>query len=204
MPTSHTATRSHAATATRTRKAPPADAIKLLRADHAEVKKLFAEYDKLAKAEADASEREALALDICNKLTVHAQIEEEIFYPAVRAAIGDDALVDQAEVEHASARELIAEISAMTPADDQFDAKVIVLGKHIDAHVEEEHSKIFPKAKKAKVDLKAVGTRLASRKAKLMEEYHAMARGGEQHEDENADPVGRPPFEHGHRPASRA
>lgn len=180
------------------------DAIEMLKADHIAIKKLFIAFHQLSDRSNTDGERRAVAERICMELTVHGQIEEEIFYPAVRAAIGDDALVDQAEVEHASARELIAEISAMTPVDDQFDAKVIVLGKHIDAHVEEEHGKIFPKAKKAKVDLKAVGARLASRKAKLMEEYHAMASGGEPHEDENADPVGRPPFEHGHRPASRA
>jgi hemerythrin superfamily protein len=180
------------------------DAIEMLKADHIAIKKLFIAFHQLSDRSNTDGERRAVAERICTELTVHGQIEEEIFYPAVRAAIGDDALVDQAEVEHASARELIAEISAMAPTDEQFDAKVIVLGKHIDAHVEEEHSKIFPKAKKAKVDLKAVGTRLASRKAKLMEEYHAMASGGEPHEDENADPVGRPLFEHGHRPASRA
>ena len=179
------------------------DAIEMLKADHIAIKKLFIAFHQLSDRSNTDGERRAVAERICMELTVHGQIEEEIFYPAVRAAIADDALVDQAEVEHASARELIAEISAMTPADEQFNAKVIVLGKHIDAHVDEEHGKIFPKAKKAKVDLKAVGTRLASRKAKLMEDYQAMASGGESHEDESDDPVGRPPFDHGHRPTTR-
>lgn len=180
------------------------DAIEMLKADHIAIKKLFIAFHQLSDRSNTDGERRAVAERICMELTVHGQIEEEIFYPAVRAAIADDALVDQAEVEHASARELIAEISTMTPADGQFDAKVIVLGKHIDAHVEEEHSKIFPKAKKAKVDLKAVGARLASRKAKLMEEYQAMARGNEPHEDEGDDPVGRPPLDLAHHPVSRA
>ncbi|SHN34158.1 hemerythrin domain-containing protein [Rhizobacter sp. OV335] len=168
MPTSHTATRSHAATATRTRKAPPADAIKLLRADHAEVKKLFAEYDKLAKAEADASEREALALDICAKLTVHAQIEEEIFYPACRDVLQDqDDLLDEATVEHASAKDLIAQLQSSSPDDDMYDAKVKVLGEYIDHHVKEEQNELFPKVR-PKLDRKELGEQLQARKDALL------------------------------------
>lgn len=168
MPTSHTATRSHAATAPRTRKAPPADALKLLRADHAEVKKLFAEYEKLAKAEADADEREALALDICNKLTVHAQIEEEIFYPACRDVLQDkDDLIDEATVEHASAKDLIAQLQSSSPDDDMYDAKVKVLGEYIDHHVKEEQNELFPKMR-PKLDLKELGEQLMARKEELL------------------------------------
>ena len=168
MPTSHTATRSHATAATRTRRAPPADAIKLLRADHAEVKKLFAEYDKLAKAEADASEREALALDICNKLTVHAQIEEEIFYPACRDVLQDqDDLLDEATVEHASAKDLIAQLQSSSPDDDMYDAKVKVLGEYIDHHVKEEQNELFPKVR-PKLDRKELGEQMQARKEALL------------------------------------
>jgi len=180
------------------------DAIEMLKADHIAIKKLFIAFHQLSDRSNTEGERRAVAERVCMELTVHAQIEEEIFYPAVRAAIGDDALIDQAEVEHGSARELITEISSMKPGDPQFDAKVLVLGKHIDAHVEEEHSQIFPKAKKAKMDLKSLGARLASRKAKLMEDYQAMLSGGEPPEDENADPVGQPPREHAQHPVTRA
>jgi len=166
MPTSHTATRTHAAT--RTRKAATPDAIKLLRADHTEVKKLFTQYEKLAKAEADAAEREALALDICNKLTVHAQIEEEIFYPACRDALEDqDDLVDEATVEHASAKDLIAQLQSSSPDDDMYDAKVKVLGEYINHHVKEEQNELFPKVR-SRLDLKELGEQLQARKEALM------------------------------------
>lgn len=120
----------------------PADAIKLLKADHKEVKTWFEEYEKL-EAKGD---KQALADKICLALTVHAQIEEEIFYPAARPAVDDDALFDEAEVEHGSAKQLIAEIQAMKAGDRLFDAKVIVLGEYIDHHVEEEEEEMFPDA----------------------------------------------------------
>ncbi|NKI94635.1 hemerythrin domain-containing protein [Rhizobacter sp. SG703] len=164
--TTHTSSRSHAAP--RTRKAPAADAIKLLRADHAEVKKLFAEYEKLAKAEAPADEREALALDICNKLTVHAQIEEEIFYPACRDVLQEkDDLLDEATVEHASAKDLIAQLQSSSPDDDLYDAKVKVLGEYIDHHVKEEQNELFPKVR-PKLDRKDLGEQLQARKDELL------------------------------------
>src|SRR5207344_2725761 len=101
-------------TTTRSTSASAPDAIALLKADHAEVKKCFQSYQKLVDAQADASERQALAEQICLLLTVHATVEEEIFYPAARELLGEDAdLVDEADVEHASAKELIAQIQSM-------------------------------------------------------------------------------------------
>ncbi|HSI48573.1 MAG TPA: hemerythrin domain-containing protein [Ideonella sp.] len=144
------------------------DAITLLRADHAEVKKLFKEYEKLAKAEAPAEDRSSMALSICEMLTVHAQIEEEIFYPAAREVLPEGDLVDEATVEHASAKDLIAQIEAGKPDDALYDAKVKVLGELIDHHVKEEQDEMFPKVKKAGMDTKAVGAQLAARKAELM------------------------------------
>jgi len=171
MPTTQAATRSHAAP--RTRKAPPPDAIKLLRADHTEVKKLFAEYDKLAKAEADASEREALALDICNKLTVHTQIEEELFYPACRDALQDkDDLIDEAAVEHASAKDLIAQLQSSSADDDMYDAKVKVLGEYIDHHVKEEQNELFPKVRPL-IDRRELGEQMLARKQQLLAKVDA-------------------------------
>lgn len=142
----------------------PADAIKLLKADHKEVKTWFKQYEKL---ETDA-DKQALAEQICLALTVHAQIEEEIFYPAARAAIDDGDLFDEAEVEHGTAKQLIAEIQAMKVGDRLFDAKVIVLGEYIDHHVEEEENEMFPEARDSDLDLKALGVQLAARKAELM------------------------------------
>lgn len=144
----------------------PADAIKLLKADHKEVKGYFKQYEAL---EGD-TEKQALADKICLALTVHTQIEEEIYYPAAREAIDDDDLLDEAEVEHASAKQLIAEIKAMKAADRLFDAKVTVLGEYIDHHVEEEEKEMFPESRDSDLDLKALGARMAERKAELMAE----------------------------------
>lgn len=144
--------------------AKPADAIKLLKDDHKEVKGYFKQYEGLE----DDAEKQALADKICLALTVHAQIEEEIYYPATREAIEDDDLLDEAEVEHASAKQLIAEIRAMKAGDRLFDAKVTVLGEYIDHHVEEEENEMFPESRDSDLDLKALGAMLAARKDELM------------------------------------
>lgn len=143
------------------------DAIALLKNDHKEVMTLFKTYEKMHKAEGPAAERSALATEICRMLTVHATIEEEIFYPAVRAAGVDADLLDEAQVEHASAKELIAQIESMDADDALYDAKVTVLGEYVDHHVAEEQDELFPKVRKAKLDLKALGEELQSRKDEL-------------------------------------
>ena len=147
-----------------------ADATTLLAKDHKDVKALFKRYEKMAKAEADGTERQALAEQICQMLTVHATIEEEIFYPAVREADVDEDLLDEAEVEHASAKDLIGQIQSMQPDDDLYDAKVTVLGEYINHHVEEEEGEMFRKARRAKVDLVGLGEQLMERKEQLMGE----------------------------------
>ena len=146
------------------------DATALLIKDHKDVKALFKRYQKLMKAEADGSERQELATRICQMLTVHATIEEEIFYPAVREADVDEDMLDEAEVEHASAKDLIAQIRSMGPDDDLYDAKVTVLGEYIDHHVQEEEGEMFPKARRAKVDMEGLMNRLQERKTALMGE----------------------------------
>jgi hemerythrin superfamily protein len=166
MPTA--STRSTAAKGTRASKAEP-DAIKLLKADHKEVKGLFDEYDKLVKDEADATTRQELASQICAMLTVHATIEEEIFYPAAREALQEDEdLLDEAEVEHACAKDLIAQIEGGSPDEELYDAKVKVLGEYIQHHVDEEEGELFPKVKKSDMDLEALGQELSARKQELM------------------------------------
>jgi hypothetical protein len=144
--------------------AKPADAIKLLKDDHKEVKAWFKEYEDLD----EDADKQALADKICLALTVHTQIEEDIYYPATREAIDDDDLLDEAEVEHASAKQLIAEIQAMKAGDRLFDAKVTVLGEYIDHHVEEEEGEMFPERRDSDLDLKALGIQMAARKQELM------------------------------------
>ncbi len=146
------------------------DAIALLKADHKEVKGLFEEYEQMAEAEAEAEERQTLAEQICDMLTVHATIEEEIFYPAARDSEVDSDLLDEAEVEHASAKDLIAQIKGMSPDDELYDAKVRVLGEYVNHHVEEEETEMFPKCRKAKMDLASLGADLEMRKSSLMGE----------------------------------
>lgn len=144
------------------------DAVTLLIADHKQVKQLFKSYDALVDADADAEEKEALAEQICSMLTVHATLEEEIFYPAARENVEEQDLLDEAEVEHASARDLIAQIQEMQPEEDLFDAKVKVLGEYIAHHVKEEEEELFPKVKRSKLDLPALGGEMAVRKQQLM------------------------------------
>jgi hemerythrin superfamily protein len=171
---SSAATKTTAKKVTAAKKSAPSksapDAIELLTADHREVKALFKAYDKLVKAEAGSDEKQTIALQICTALTAHATAEEEIFYPAAREVLGEDEdLVDEADVEHASAKDLIAQIEAGSPdEDDLYDAKVKVLGEYIDHHVKEEEGEMFPKVRKSDVDLEALGADLAARKAELL------------------------------------
>lgn len=157
---------------TTTKRAEP-DACSLLDTDHRNVKKLFKAYEELAKSKAasSAQKKRELAHEICTELTVHAQIEEEIFYPGLHEAIKETDLLEEAAVEHASAKDLIAQIQEATDIDDKFDAKVTVLGEYIDHHVKEERTQIFVKARAARgLDLIAMREQLAARKEELMAE----------------------------------
>jgi hemerythrin superfamily protein len=144
------------------------DAIAMLMADHKRVKKLFSDFDKL-KEEGSNEDKSAIVEQVCNELKIHTELEEEIFYPAVRKAIDDADLMDEALVEHAGAKDLIAQLEDASPDDDLYDAKVTVLGEQIDHHVKEEEGDMFPKAKKAKVDTAALGATMLKRKMALME-----------------------------------
>jgi len=142
------------------------DAISLLKQDHQEVSALFEKFESAEDEKGD------IAAEVCKLLTVHAQIEEEIFYPAAREALDSDEdgedLLDEAEVEHASAKELIAQIEDADEGDHLFDAKVKVLGEYIKHHVQEEENELFPKVKKAKLDLETLGKQLKARKTELL------------------------------------
>jgi len=149
------------------------DACDLLDTDHRNVKKMFKQYEELmeSRGRTAGQKKKELALQICHELTVHAQIEEEIFYPALRAALKDTDMLAEAEVEHQSAKDLIAQIEGMGEPDEKFDAKVTVLGEYIDHHVKEERNEIFPKARASrKLDLVAMRDELAARKEELMAE----------------------------------
>lgn len=146
------------------------DAIKLLTADHREVKAMFQQYQELVDHDAQAQEKQEIADQICLMLTVHAQIEEELLYPAAKEAIKEPDLVNEANVEHASAKDLIAQIQESDPSDEMYDAKVKVLDEYIDHHVKEEEGELFPQVRKAKLDLAGLGEQLNERKQALMTE----------------------------------
>jgi hemerythrin superfamily protein len=141
-----------------------ADAISLLKADHREVEDLFKRFEA---ATGDAQKRD-VANAICVALKVHARLEEELFYPAAYAALKDKSLLDEAQVEHASAKDLIAQIEAGAPGEAFYDARVKVLSEYIDHHVTEEENEIFPQCRKGKMDLARLGAVLAMRKQELM------------------------------------
>jgi len=142
----------------------PKDAIALLKADHKDVKTMVQQFN----SSRSDSKKAQLAQQICAALEVHAEIEEELFYPPAREALkknGD--LIDEAEVEHTSVKELIAKIKGGSPSDDLWEAQVKVLGEYVNHHVKEEEGEIFPKVKKTRLDLQALGEQLAQRKAEL-------------------------------------
>jgi len=131
------------------------DAISLLVKDHKDVKAMFELFEGLT--DRSKVSKKKIADQICHALIVHTQVEEEIFYPAVRNAIKDEDMMDEALVEHASAKELIAQIRDMNPGDELYDAKVKVLSEQIEHHVREEEDEMFPKVRKTNLDLLVLG-----------------------------------------------
>ena len=140
------------------------DAPTLLRADHKLVSGLFAEYEKTRSP----SKKKQIVTRICTELKVHAQVEEEIFYPAVKLALKDKELIPEATVEHATLKEIIAQVEGVEPGGEMFDAKIKVLSEYVQHHVKEEQNEIFPKAKASSLDMMLLGTKIAKRKAELL------------------------------------
>ena len=140
------------------------DAIAMLRADHKSVAHLFAEYEKTRSI----ARKKALVAEICLALSVHAQIEEEIFYPAVKTALKDKLLVPEATVEHAGVKSLIAQLEGVEPDGDMYDAKVKVLSEYVKHHVKEEQTGMFPKIRASLLDMIDLGARMAARKSVLL------------------------------------
>lgn len=139
------------------------DAIALLKADHKLVNELFEQYEKSRSV----SKKKQLVSQICAELSVHAQVEEEIFYPAVKQALKDKELIPEATVEHATLKDLIAQVEGIEPDGEMFDAKIKVMSEYVKHHVKEEQNEIFPKAKATKLDMVELGIQLAERKAEL-------------------------------------
>jgi len=147
------------------------DAIALLKADHRAVEALFEQFENAS----GEGKKQKIALQICLELTIHAKIEEEIFYPACEGKVEEDQL-KEAYVEHDGAKVLIAEIEAGAPSDEFYDAKVKVLSEQIEHHVGEEEQRlegIFAQARKAGLDMDALGDRLRERKQQLLAEFKA-------------------------------
>jgi len=140
----------------------PESAIALLMEDHEYVKKAFRAFEKM-----DEEDQPALVKQVCEALKVHTRVEEEVFYPAVRKAIKDEDLMNEAEVEHDSAKALIRQLERMKPSDPKYAATFTVLGEYVNHHVKEEEEEMFPKVRRARVNLKALGARLMGRKIRL-------------------------------------
>lgn len=143
------------------------DAIDLLDADHLAVHALFQSYRDLVGTGAPALQRRALAEELCMELTIHARLEEELFYPAVREALRDEDLVDEAEEQHGSQREFVAQILATSPDDELYDARVAVLADYVERHVRQEREQVFNRALASRMDLQALARSITIRKEEL-------------------------------------
>lgn len=140
------------------------DGVTLLMRDHRTVEDLFKAYEA---AKSDERRKVEIFRKIAMELKVHMQLEEEIFYPTSREFVDEQDTVNEAEVEHAAAKDLISQLEGMAPTDDYYDAKVKVLQEMIDHHVEEEESEYFPEVRRSDMDLKAIGDQMSARKEEL-------------------------------------
>ena len=148
------------------------DALEFLKSQHREVEDLFKQFEKLGE-EGPSEEKEPIVRMACEKLTVHASIEEEIFYPAAREVEDAESLLNEAEVEHNTAKDLIATLDSMDASDPMFSATFTVLSEYIKHHVKEEEGELFPKVKKSDLDVDALGQELAARADELMSTQEA-------------------------------
>jgi len=142
------------------------DAIDVLKQDHDKVEIAFKEFERLGREDAEAC-RDLIA-GVCEELKVHTTLEEEIFYPAVREAIDDEEIMNEASVEHETATMLIEQLENMEEGDPNYHATFKVLGEYVRHHIREEENGMFPAAKKAAIDLDALGARLLERKEELV------------------------------------
>ena len=146
------------------------DAVSMLMEDHKKVQKLFRDFDKAHDKQDDETCQQIVEL-VCAELEVHTTLEEELFYPAAREVLGEDEeLIDEAEIEHRSAKDLIAELRVMDAADQKFAPTFTVLAEYVKHHIKEEEGEIFPKVKKAKLDVDSLGEEMQTRKTQLIQE----------------------------------
>ena len=146
------------------------DAIELLKQDHRSVEKIFKAFESLKEDDSNDESKRALVDRACAALTVHTRIEEEIFYPAVRDVLSDEVLGEAALVEHSTAKDLIASLEALEPGEPFYDATFTVLAEYVKHHVKEEETEMFPRVKKAKLDLAELGAQMKQRKDELEDE----------------------------------
>lgn len=143
----------------------------LLIEDHELVLKMFKDYEDL-KSKNSNSEKQKLAMKICEELKVHTQIEEELYYPRMREQTDEVSMLNEAKVEHDSAEQLISEIESMSGDEELFDAKVKVLGEYVKHHIKEEQNEMFPAAKKAGIETPELAHELLERKEELKKKLH--------------------------------
>ena len=141
-------------------------ALQVLMEDHDYVKKSYRQFQKMDPEE-DPEAVRGLVKQVCEALKVHARIEEQIFYPAVRRALKDNDLMEEALVEHESAKALIRQLERMKPRDRKLAPTFTVLCEYVEHHVKEEESEMFPKVRRARLNLQALGKKLMARKARL-------------------------------------
>ena len=142
------------------------DAIALLKEDHAKVKKAFKEFEKLDHE--DTATLKEMVTMVCQDLKVHTAIEEEIFYPAVRAEIDDDDLMNEAKIEHQSAKDLIEQLEQLEPDDPLYAPTFTVLAEYVEHHIKEEEGEMCPEVKKLALDLEDLARQMTERKEELM------------------------------------
>lgn len=140
------------------------EATTMLRSDHKHLNDLFSQYEEMKSA----SQKKALVAKICAEFKIHAQLEEEIFYPAVKKALNDDEMIPEGLVEHATISNLIGQVEGKEPDGEMFDAKIKVMAEYVKHHVKEEQQEMFPKAKASKLDMRDLGAKMASRKTELL------------------------------------
>ena len=188
---SNTGVQSRARKSTSGRTAKSNDALSLLAEDHKRVQKLFKQFEKMDREDADAMRE--LVEQACTELEMHAALEEELFYPALREALDEEhgETLAEAQVEHDTAKQLIAQLRDLRPGDEMYSATFTVLGEYVMHHVEEEESEIFKQAKKAKIDLDSLGAQLESRRS----EMQGMLEGEPNEDDENEESGGEAPHE---------
>ena len=150
-----------------------AEAIEMLKDDHAKVKKAFKEFEKMDRLDTETCRQ--LVQTVCEDLKVHTTLEEEIFYPALREAMEDEDILNEAAVEHETAKMLIDQLENMEPDDPNYYATFTVLGEYVMHHVKEEEGEMFPEAKKTDIDFESLAQRMQDRKAELMSRMEQTA-----------------------------